>query len=558
VDILETTSREAIFGPDIPTDSVQDEVHVKTRENGANSLYFFATAICGFDKVERNPHLELCSYIQRVPGKNKIIGARKVLLIPRDTYKSTIASKALPLWILIQKQFCGLPGREHRILCGSFSSDNAKKQIKAIRHLIERNTFLQWVYPELIPDFTRTTWTDSNLLFPRDGVYGEDTIEAAGVDTHLVSRHYTVQVKDDLEDEKAMQSPTVRRKVYDWYKAAEALFVNEQEAYDLLVGTRWGVDDLYSQIKQNEGDTYEFLCRPLHWTREDLATDAKQAQESGQPSVYDMEPERYAPDPVKTYFFFPKLFPEDSCRRIKAKQGSFMYSMLYLNNPKDPDLAEFKDKDLRYFNFDSHGNVVINHEDGAVETVVFDTLKTVLFWDPAMSGPEQKRNDRNAMVACGLDSEDRMFVLDAHIERQNPTFLYARFIGIHRRYRIQKAAIEDVAFQRVLKFPLYKTQQELGYRFPVIEQRPVGDKDTRIRSLIPRVEMHQLFIRRGLKEMIEEIKGFPLFPTKDGVDALAACQELFGLRVPLSDSQARRINRNARQKMASRSTTTGY
>lgn len=551
-DILSTTAREEIFGPDIPTDSVQDEVREATRLNGINSLFFFSTAICGFNKVERNPHLELCSYIQRIPKQ------RKVLLIPRDCYKSTIASKALPLWILIQKDFCGLPGREHRILCASFSSDNAKKQIKAIRHLIERNVMLQWLYPEIVPDFSRTTWTDSNLLFNRDGVYGEDTIEAAGVDTHLVSRHYTVQIKDDLEDEKAMQSPTVRKKVYDWYKAAEALFVDERSAYDLLVGTRWGVDDLYAQIKTNESDTYEFLCRPLHWSRADLDDDLRQARDSSRPAVYDMEPARFAPDPSRTYFFFPKLFPEDSCRRIKAKQGSFMYSMLYLNNPKDPDLAEFKEKDLRYFVFDKEGNIIADLGDGEQQVVLFDSLKRVLFWDPAMSGPEQKRNDRNAMVACALDHDDNMYVLDAHIERQNPTFLYHKFIGLHRRYQIQKAAIEDVAFQRVLKFPLYQEQKKFNYRFPVIEQRPVGDKDTRIRSLIPRVEEHKLFLRRGLKELREEVLGFPLFPTKDGVDALAACQELFGLQTPRSEAEIRRSQRANERRSATRDALTGY
>lgn len=551
-DILSTHARQEIFGGNVPTDSVQDEVQTMTRENAINSLYFFATAVCGFNKVERNPHLELCSFIQRIPKK------RKVLLIPRDCYKSTIASKSLPLWILIQKEFCGLPGREHRILCGSFSSDNAKKQIKAIRHLVERNTFLQWLFPELIPDFSRTTWTDSNLLFPRDGIYGEDTIEAAGVDTHLVSRHYTIQIKDDLEDEKAMMSPTIRKKVYDWYKAAEALFVDEQGAYDLLVGTKWGHDDLYAKIRENEADTYEFLCRPLHWTREDLERDLSEASESGRPPIYGMDPILHAPEPSREYFFFPKLFPPESCKRIKAKQGSFMYSMLYLNNPKDPDLAEFAEKDIRYFTFDTQGNLILELDGGERETVIFDSLLRVMFWDPAMSGPEQKRNDRNAMVVVAKDSDGRVFVLDAYIERQNPTFLYSKFIGLHRRYEVQKAAIEDVAFQRVIKFPLYKAQMELGYKFPVIDQRPIGDKDTRIRGLIPYTESHMLFIRRGLKDLLEELKGFPLFPTKDGVDALAAAVTLCGLKNASSMVEQRRGQMREDRRVATRSNLTGY
>jgi len=556
VDIIEHKAREGVFGEigvPLPTDSVADEVRETTRLNGIKSLYFFTTAICGFDKLQPNPHLELCNFIQAEAQR------RKVVLIPRDCYKSTIASKAFPLWILIQPSFCGIPGREHRILCASFSSDNAKKQIKAIRHLIERNTTLQWLYPEIVPDFTRTTWTDSNLLFPREGVYGEDTIEAAGVDTHLVSRHYTIQVKDDLEDEKAMQSPTVRRKVYDWYKAAEALFVDEQTAFDALIGTRWGIDDLYSQVQLNESETYKFLVRPLHWTREYLVEDEKNAVLTGKPRVFpDMQAEIHAPDGDKTYYFFPKLFPEDSCRRIKAKQGSFMYSMLYLNNPKDPALAEFRESDLRWFVFDPHGNLTFEGEDGVRETVIFDSTIRVMFWDPAMSGPEQKKNARNAMVCVAKDPEGRMFVLDAYLERMNPTFLYTKFIAMHRRYEVSKAAIEDVGFQRLLKFPLYQEQRKQNHSFPVLEQPAIGDKDARIRTLIPYTESHLLFIKRGLTELVEEIKNFPLFPTKDGVDALAACIPLFGLRAVPTERDKRRAAAIAAKVDATRNARTGY
>ena len=557
MDIIETAGREAIFKDQLgfvalPSDSVADEIWTATRANARASLYFFTTAVMAFDKVQPNPHRELCSFIQDTAKR------RKVALVPRDCYKSTIGSKSLPLWILVQEDFCGMPGLEHRILLGSFSSENAKKQIKAIRHSIERNTMLQWLFPEIMPDFNNTTWTDSNLLFPRKGVYGEDTIEAAGVDTHLVSRHYTVQIKDDLEDEKAMMSPTIRRKVYDWYKSAEALFVDEQTAFDLLIGTRWGIDDLYSQIQLNEADTYAFLCRPLHWTRETLQHDLKEAVESGKPAVYNMDPDTFAPDPDKTYYYFPKLFPEDSCKRIKAKQGSFMYSMLYLNNPKDPDLAEFRESDLRYFTFDAQGNLLLEHDTGEKEVVIFESLKRVLFWDPAISGPEKKRNARNAMIACAQDSEDRLFVLDAFAERDNPTFLYTKFISMHRRCHIQKAAIEDVAFQRILKFPLYKAMMDQGYRFPVIEQSPVGDKDTRIRSLMPYTESRKLFIRRGLKDLVEEIRQFPLFPTKDMVDALAACIPLFGLRVVQSARDHHTRARSEERANASRSKLTGY
>lgn len=556
MDIYTRDTEKALFerhlGVTLPTSSKADEVYERTKRTARESLFFLATAVLGYGKVQRNPHLELCNFIQDQSAR------RKCVLIPRDCYKSTIGSKSFPIWVLIQTDFCGLPGREHRILLKSFSSENARKQIKAIRQQCERNEMLRWLFPEIIPDLARTTWTDSNLLFPREGYYGEDTIESAGIDTHIVSRHYTIQIDDDLEDKQSFESPTVRERVRSLYKSSEALFVEERSAFHLLIGTRWGVDDIYSEIQRNESETYKFLVRPLHWTRDQLIEDHKEAQLCGQPPTWNMDAEVYAPEPDKTYYFFPTLFPEDSCQRIRAKQGSFMYSMLYLNNPKDPSLAEFKPSDLRYYGFDDEGNIRIDHGGGEYETVPFDLTRRVLFWDPALSSADKKRNSRNAMVAMAKDFKGRLFVLAAWAERKDPTLLFARFISLHRRWGIQSAAIEDVAFQRILKFPLYHEMMEQNWRFPVNDHTPVGDKDTRIRSLIPFVESHMLFVQTNQKDLMEELKQFPLFPTKDLVDAAAACIELLGTAKVQNQAPSRNSYAAEDRSRATASPLTGY
>lgn len=549
------TSGEGFAGlgfPKLPTSSYADEIYETTRQRAKASLYFFTTAVLGWNKVQPVPHLALCNFIQNVSPPNK---RRKCVLIPRDCYKSTVGSKSFPLWILIQDEFCGLPGREHRILLSSFSAENAKKQIKSIRQQLERNDLLRWLFPELVPDFGSTTWTDSNLLFPRQGSYGEDTIEAAGVDTHIVSRHYTIQIKDDLEDLKSAESPTVRERVKQYYRACEALFVDERDAYDLLIGTRWGVDDVYADIRQNEAESYEFLVRPLHWTREELEYDLKTAAERNGPPTYGMDPDTFAPEPDKTYFFFPALFPEESCKRIRAKQGAWMYSMLYLNNPQDPSLAEFRERDLRYFVFDTEGNLKIENEEGVQEIVSIDMVKKVLFWDPALTALDERRGCKNAMVLAGKDRFGRIFVFEASGEKKDPTLLLTRFIGFHQRYLPAVAAIEDVGFQRILKFPLYHKMRELGHSFSVREERPIGEKDSRIRSLIPYVESHLVYIRRGLRDLVDEMKGFPVSLQKDLLDAAAACVPLFGVH---SAIPAQRSFRVEAASLATRSKVTGY
>lgn len=559
MDILETKGREHIFKeelgmPAVPTDSAADELRATLQKNGKASLYYFSTAVLKWTKIQPNPHLPMCNYIQQVP-KN-----RKVLLVPRDCYKSTMGSKSLPLWILIQDEFCGLPGLEHRISLQSHSSENAKKQIKSLRQQVERNQILRWLYPHIIPDISKTTWTDSNLLFPREGMYGEDTIEAGGVDTALVSRHYTVQIGDDLEDKKSFEQPSVREKVKTFYKSSEALFVDEQTAYHLLIGTRWGHDDLYNDIMETESEFYDFYARPLEWTREDLESDMLEATNSGKPPTWNMKPEEHAPEPGKKYFFFPEIFPEASCRRIRAKQGQFMYSMLYLNNPKDPSLAEFKETDLRWFWFDDEGNLVLQIDDDVREIVPFDGLKRVLHWDPAMSEKEQKHNSRNALVAMYKDSRGRLFLAEAYAEYKNPTMLFSKFVGMHQRHQIHVANIEDVGFQRTLKYPLFMEMKRLEHVFHVREEGPIGSKDARIRTLLPYNEQHLLFVNKNPYPTVfmEELKGFPIFPKKDVLDAASACIPLFGMQDVQSAKETHKQKVRQDLRLATRSATTGY
>jgi predicted phage terminase large subunit-like protein len=273
-----------------------------------------------------------------------------------------------------------------------------------------------------------------------------------------------------------------------------------------------------------------------------------------------MDPDVYAPEANKTYYFFPRLFPEDSCRRIKQKQGSWMYSMLYLNNPKDPSLAEFPMNRVQDFEFDDEGNLSLHNADGTHETVIFDSLRRVQIWDPALGEKDIKKNSRNALVVMYGDSKGRLFIAEGYAERKDPTLLFTRFIGFHQRHHLHRSAIEDAGFQRVLKFPLYHKMREMGISFPVHDQKPIGEKDARIRSLIPYAETYSLYIRRGLSDVREEMRQFPVFLTKDLLDAAAACVELLGT----AQASGRRVGATAANsraevaRLATRTSVTGY
>jgi predicted phage terminase large subunit-like protein len=271
-----------------------------------------------------------------------------------------------------------------------------------------------------------------------------------------------------------------------------------------------------------------------------------------------MDPDTFAPEGGKTYYFFPELFPAESCKRLRAKQGSFFYSMLYLNNPKDPSNADFNINDLGEWVYDDEGNILLFHHDGSKEVVPVDSCKRVLHWDPAMDAKSKKFGSRNAMTVTYKDTRGRLFLAEAYAEKKEPTLLFSRFIGFHQRHLVHVAAIEDVGFQRTLKFPLFYEMRRLNHVFHVEERAPIGSKETRIRGLLPYVETHNYFVRRGLADFREEMKGFPVFQTNDLLDSGAAALELFGLGAVQNEKQRKRSSVAEARRLDTRSATTGY
>jgi predicted phage terminase large subunit-like protein len=276
-----------------------------------------------------------------------------------------------------------------------------------------------------------------------------------------------------------------------------------------------------------------------------------------------MDPELFAPDAGKTYYFFPELFNADSAKRIRQKQGQMMFSMLYLNNPKDASLTEFKKEDFRFCEWSSTGNILFVNEEGHREEAILENLFRVMFWDPALSEEKQKKGCRNAIVVAMYDKKSHnLFFVEGFAVKNEPTSLCNRFIGFHQRYVISVAAVEDVGFQRTLLYPLRHQMFEMGNSFPVKLVPQVRSKDMRIRSLIPYFESHKVFINRRATDLIDEFEGYPMFPTKDLVDAAASCLEL--VHGTASQSQSidehtlARLRRQERDRMSQRNATTGY
>src|SRR3989304_3853867 len=74
------------------TEAIRQQLRQKCR----SSLYFLAKSILGYRDLTPTFHRRLCYEIQSTRSK------RKLLMVPRGHLKTSIATRAFPIWRLIQ------------------------------------------------------------------------------------------------------------------------------------------------------------------------------------------------------------------------------------------------------------------------------------------------------------------------------------------------------------------------------------------------------------------------------------------------------------------------
>jgi hypothetical protein len=271
------------------------------RRMAQSSLYFFAKAVLGFDKLTVSLHKNVTEFLE-LPDR------RKMLVLPRGHYKTTISTISYPMWLSINNP-------NIRILLASSTTTNAQKMLGLIRAKWERCDMLRWLFPELLPDTGLTRWNDSCAVINRNKDFPEGTYEAIGAGGTAVSRHYDVIIEDDLVSEDHLISKEQMDKVISWHQYKESLFVSPGKGLDVLIGTRWAHYDLLSHVMETENDRVRYV---------------RSATENGVP-------------------IFPEEFTIQELERLLTVMGPYRYSCQYLNDPTQDTARKFEEQWLRYY-----------------------------------------------------------------------------------------------------------------------------------------------------------------------------------------------------------------
>lgn len=465
----------------------------ETRELGLKSFYFFAKAVLGFDKLTTRFHKEMCDLLQNMPH------IRRMWLLPRDHYKSTIVSIAYPLWLLAKNP-------EERILIAADTAGGAEKKLRKIRSLIESSPGIRAFFPEMRPkDFHKTTWSDQAITIPRKEAHAEPSIFTVGAGGAVIGMHFTRIILDDLVTKEAADSPTVMKRVIEWVDNVESLLERPYENTIDVDGTRWTHDDIYSHIESYWPRGGETLDLPFYFSYQKGFWEA--------PGI-----------PL-----FPELYggveqAKDFADRM-ARQNAYLWSCNYENAPQIPE-AEFNIGDLNFYTLSKDGGHVLFNQYGedAPRVAGVEHLALYLTCDPAYS--KARGSSFAAIIVSGVDSFGRVFILDALRGQWGGQGVIDRIIEFGRKYggRLRAIGVEASGTQIAFVDNLRKEARRKQVFTAIHDLQPGTErnKEARIRFFIqPFVAQRRLFVRPDQADLLDELKKFPLSKDRDLLDALA-------------------------------------
>jgi len=458
-----------------------------------DDFYIFTKYVVGKDLLEEEPHREVTEFLTAGLTQSDLLNLRctpplsvdsvknldaklkKLLMLPRGSFKSTIASTALPIWLLWHNP-------NLRIMMDCATLGNAKNYLAAIKDLIENSPMLKAVCTDddgnyLLECDKKVTgsWTEGQIILKHRTKLGmkEPSIFLSAVDNTVTGMHPDVIIMDDLVSEDTVKTDVQLEKTKDHYRFSLSLL--EPGGLQIVIGTRYHMNDLYSALL--EYSTFNKLVRPA------VDKDGK--------------------------LFFPTRLGTDRLAELKQEQGSYIFSSQYMLNPIDEETAVFKIKDIKYY---------LAHELPPI-------VERYILVDLAISQKESA--DYTVVISVGLDRDKNIYVLEYDRGRYTPfevkDAIFRAFRKQSARGRVKTVGVETVQFQKAMMYILKDEMKRTGLYMPLTELKPGrGSKEDRIKaSLQPFFGAGSLYIRPDHEELENELLEFPFSKHDDIIDALS-------------------------------------
>ena len=238
------------------------------------SLYYLCKEVLGYKDMVPHVHGHLCSFTT-----DKKYGRFRQATVPRSWFKTWVLTVGKAIWLTLPdedglfKDIYPYKGCDVRVLIASNVIDNAAKMVFKIKQEWMHNERLQAAFPELIPDFNKTRWSDHVAEVVRTINATEGTYTAVGVGGSVISQHFdhileddlVYARKDDFTGQELMPSQEDIDNAIGWHKLSFSLLANPKTGCIDNTGTRWAPQDMINYIRKFEK---QYACMELACTKD--------------------------------------------------------------------------------------------------------------------------------------------------------------------------------------------------------------------------------------------------------------------------------------------------
>lgn len=458
---------------------LNQEQIAEVKELAGKSLFFLCTQFLGYKDWDV-VHDDMERFLRKPARK-------KALLLPRNHLKSTLGTIGFVILNIVKNP-------NVRILIGNGVWDIARTFLAEIKAQLEGS---QLKY--LFGDFVSARWNaDEIIVKQRTKPLKEPTVMTTGVEAETTGGHYDIIILDDLIGLQNSQTPEQRQKV----KRFRRSMINLLEPGGLVIeiGTRWHLDDTFSEIFEKEMRYYDVMVKQVVENGAD-----------GKPRL--IFPKKFARkfDAVKKdWIFVDDPTCMDYVDHLKQSMPLDEFSAQYLNQPFSAENQLFKPEMFKYWN---------QRPDG---------LYVGMAADLAIS--EARSADETAIVVCGMDKEWKLYVLDYIKGHWRPSEVVARIFETRQKWKPHVVGMETNGFQKTLKLACEEEMRKRRDYFTIEEIRtgPERTKAERIKTLEPFYRDGSVYHAAWMKgkELEDQLQTFPKGKRDDIADAMSMCLPL--------------------------------
>lgn len=364
-----------------------------------------------------------------------------------------------------------------RIVIASKTLGNAQGFLKEIKGHFENNVKLREIFGPYYDPHKVTKWDDSEItVLPKTSNTKEASITCVGFQGTIVSKHYDVEMSDDLCDEDNSRTQYMRDKLWSWYYSTldptieppDPSVLHRGERHRL--GTRFHYDDIYGRWQgdvKNPGPLY-----------------------SHTQIIPALDENERSPWPEK---FKPEFFKEK-----KAISGTIIFNAQYQCN------TEAMKGEI--FTFDQCQIVA--------DSDIPDELRKFMGVDLAIS--EDEAADHFAIVVIGVDRNDHYYVLDFFDGQLRFNDQAKKIREFYQKHDPIRVGIETNAYQLAQFQNLKDWDRDMRLK----DVKTDKDKIARAWKLSAIFEDMRFHFRKNQGKLIDQLVLFPAFRYKDLFDAL--------------------------------------